>query len=152
MSSTVCHTAVASKGRLCYTFHIQGRESISSNFLPDFLFTKHLFLDINQTSSLLQKWQFRDEVRCFSEQIRLSTFPAGNRRKQKEKSLESEDSRLLELLGRFELPTSSLPRRSGGRAPQRPPASALNPKGFSVFLLIAEGSFSPETDRFLFQQ
>ena len=28
----------------------------------------------------------------------------------KEKSLESEDSRLLELLGRFELPTSSLPK------------------------------------------
>ena len=29
----------------------------------------------------------------------------------KRKSLGSEDSRLLELLGRFELPTSSLPNR-----------------------------------------
>ena len=39
----------------------------------------------------------------------------------------------LELLGGFEPPTSSLPRRSGGCTPQRPPAPTLIPKGFQSF-------------------
>ena len=48
--------------------------------LLKFLFTKRLFLDIKQTSSLLLKWQFRDEVWYFSEKIRISTFSARNLR------------------------------------------------------------------------
>ena len=58
---------------------------ISSNFLPEFLFTKHLFLDIKQTSSLNCHFGRRDEVWHFLEKIRISTFSTRNRRKQKKK-------------------------------------------------------------------
>ena len=82
----------------------------SSNFLPEFLFTKRLFLDINQTSSLPQKSRVRDEVCCFYEKSGISTFSSRNPREKKKKASNPKIQGFLELLGRFELPTSSLPR------------------------------------------
>ena len=46
---------------------------------------------------------------CFYRKSGFQLFRRETTENKKEKSLESEDSRLLELLGRFELPTSSLP-------------------------------------------